>query len=165
MKNDLSERLRICIAIEMGMGEIYREFIRMFPQARDLWGELATAEEKHASILAIGSRYENIGKLPDFVVPDSLSHMKDTLGLIESMKATIRAGNVSISEALEMSLKLENTLEESYFLDVMTGETESETVARLQRLLTDTEAHIKKINDYMKRRGRADSDRPHSRFR
>jgi rubrerythrin len=151
MLNELSDRLRICIAIEASIGEIYKEFAKMFPEARDLWGQLALEEENHASILAIESRYANRGKLPDFVVPESLSHMKETLGLVSSVKAAVQSKNVSINEALEMSLKLEQTLEEGHLPDVMTRETQSEIIARLQRLLTDTKSHITLIRDYMKR--------------
>jgi rubrerythrin len=151
MRNELSERLRICIAIEAGIGEIYDDFAKMFPGASDLWGELAREEENHASILAIGNRYANLGKLPAIVVPDSLTHMRDTLGFVDIVKATVQSRNVSIDEALEMSLKLEQTLEEGHLPDVMTHETDSEVVARLQRLLADTRSHIVKIKDYMKR--------------
>lgn len=150
MKNDLPERLKICVAIEAAIAQIYRDFAKMFPQARDLWGELAQEEENHASILAIGSRYADLGKLPDFIVPKSLTHMRDTLGFVSSVEAAAKANNISISEALEMSLKIERSLEESYLLDVMTRETHSEIVARLQKLLSDTKSHILKIQNYMK---------------
>jgi len=151
MQNDLSQRLKICIAIETGIGEIYREFSRIFPDGKDLWGELAHEEENHAAILAIGSRYANLGMLPDFIVPDSLSHMRETMGLVDSIKAVAQAGSLSMKEALEMSLKVEQTLEESYLLDVMTRETQSEIVERLRRLLADTESHITRIKDFMRR--------------
>jgi hypothetical protein len=151
MRNELSERLRICIAIEASIGEIYGAFAKMFPEATDLWGELKRDEENHASILAIGSRYASLGKLPDFVVPDSLAHMRETLALVDRVKAAIQSKNVSIGEALEMSLKLEQTLEEGYLPDVMRHETGSAIVARLQRLMTDTRSHILKIKDYMNR--------------
>ena len=150
MIDELPERLRICIAIEAGIGAIYEEFYNMFPDAGDLWGRLAIEEKNHASILAIGSRYANTGQLPDFVVPDSLTHMKNTLGLVGSVKAAAQSKNVSIKDALEMSLKLEQTLEEEHLPDVMIRETDSQIVVRLQRLLTDTKSHIVKIKDYMK---------------
>lgn len=152
MKDDLSERLKMCISIEVLIGEIYREFVQMFPGARNLWEELALEEENHALILAIGSRYEKLGKLPNFVVPDSLSRMKDTLELVESTREKIQNGNISITDALEMSLMLEQTLAESYLLDVMTSETGSEVVSRLQKLITDTKSHIVKVSEYMKKR-------------
>jgi rubrerythrin len=151
MRNELSDRLRICIAIEAGIGEIYSEFAKMFPGARDLWGELAREEENHAAILAIGSRYANLGKLPDIVVPDSLTHMRETLELIDKVRTTVQFKNISIDEALKMSLKLEQTLEEGHLPAVMTHETDSPVVARLQRLLADTRSHIVRIKDYMQR--------------
>ena len=151
MADELSERLKLCIAIEANIGEIYREFADMFPKARSLWGQLAREEENHASILAVGSRYANLGKLPDYVLPDSLAHMRETLGLVASVRAAAQAKSISINEALEMSLTLEETLEESHLPDMMTRETQSEVVSRLQRLLKDTRSHIVKIKDYMKR--------------
>ncbi len=150
MKRDLPERIRVCIAIETGIADIYREFMVLFPQAMDLWGKLAMEEENHAAVLAIGSRYADLGKLPDYIVPESLPNMRNTLDLVTAVKRTLKSGGLSLKEALEISLRLEQTLEESYMIDVMTRETESEIVERLQRLMADTKSHITTIKEYMK---------------
>lgn len=150
MKRDLPERIKVCIAIETGIADIYREFMVLFPQAGDLWGKLAMEEENHAAILAIGSRYADLGKLPDYIVPESLPNMRNTLDLVTAVKRTLKGGGLSLKEALDISLRLEQTLEESYMIDVMTRETESKIVERLQRLMADTKSHIITIKEYMK---------------
>jgi hypothetical protein len=108
-------------------------------------------EENHASILVIGSKYNEIGKLPDYIVPESLPHMKSTQELIHDTEQKIKSEQISLKTALDLALALEKTMEESYLPEIMNKETDSEVVQRLKRLLSETQAHISKVKDYMKR--------------
>lgn len=153
MKTKLSERIKTCIAIESGIAEIYHSFSGLFPKAKSFWYELAMEEENHASVLLVGSKYVKSGKLPGYIVPRSLKKMKSTLQLIDDIKEKINSGNISMKEALDMAMKLELTMEESYVLEVLTRETKDEVIARLQKLVGETKVHVTKISEYMQRKG------------
>jgi hypothetical protein len=153
MKNDLSERIKTCVAIESGIADIYHSFARLFPKAKTFWYELAMEEENHASVLLIGSRYVKLGILPNYIVPKSLHKMNSTLQLIDYTKKRIKSDDISMKEALDTAMKLELTMEESYLLEVLTRETNNEVIARLQKLLGDTKLHITKISEYMQKKG------------
>jgi len=141
------------MAIELGVAGIYKTFSELLPGDKDLWYELAMEEENHASILVIGSKYNEIGELPDYMVPDSLPAMKETIKLVKETEKRALSEPPTLRAALDMSLKLEKTKEESYLPEILAKETDSEVVSRLKRLLTDTKQHIRKIMDYKKRKG------------
>jgi hypothetical protein len=153
MNMNLHERLKACIAIELGVADIYRAFTEMLPEAKEFWYELAMEEENHASILVIGSKYNEIGKLPDYIVPDSLPNMKTTLELVRDIDAKIKSERPSLKTALDMALLLEKTMEESYMPEVLSKETDSEVASRLKKLLADTRKHKVKVAEYMKSKG------------
>jgi hypothetical protein len=153
MDSDLPERLETWISIELGIAGIYHAFSRMFAEAEGFWADLARQEENHATILIVGKRYIQGGQLPQGMVPASLPHMKSTLQLIEAFRKEIAVGRVSPERAQQMGLALEETIEEGYLLEVMTGKTDSEIISRLQRLLLDTRSHVLRIRTFVEKGG------------
>jgi hypothetical protein len=153
MESELSTRILACIEVESTAAEIYHLFGKMFPEARQFWYDLAMEEENHASILAIGWGLSRVGRLPEHAVPESLPLIRKSLELAQEIKKKAEAGEVTLKEALEMSVELESAITEKYFSEVMTKETDSSAIEKLQRLVTDTESHIKKIRDFMVEKG------------
>jgi bacterioferritin (cytochrome b1) len=153
MADPLSERLKACIAVESNVAEIYHTFRKMFPEARDFWHQLAMEEENHAAILAVGEGFHRVGKLPDYFVPDSLPLINQSLTFIKEVQRRIEEEDISLKEALELSLQLERTMEESYLYEIITKETDSKMISKLQKLAVDTGSHIKQIEDYKAGKG------------
>jgi rubrerythrin len=151
--DELFERLRICIAVEEKAAEIYREFAALFPDERDFWDELAKEEDTHAYILAVASGLDRVGRLPDYTVPTHLSVIKETLDIAHIIEEKIKAKTISLKEAAEGALELEMSASESYLNDVMSKVTDSETINKLQRLLNDTDSHVKRLRRFIADRG------------
>jgi rubrerythrin len=111
---ELSERLDACIAVENTIAEIYVDFGNRFPVAMSFFRVLAKEEENHAAILAIGKEFDRVGKLPEDVVPESMPHIHGSLNLIKNVKERIKGREITLKDALEMSLSMEETKVESY---------------------------------------------------
>lgn len=153
MKKDLHERLKACIGIELGVANIYRTFSEKLPEAKDLWYDLSLEEENHAAILVLGGKYNEMGVLPDNIVPSSMHGIKQTVDLVKETEKRAQSESLSLKAALDMSLKLEKTKEESYLPEILAKETDSEVISRLQQLLNDTKLHILRLSDYRKQKG------------
>ena len=151
--DDLFERLRICIAVEEKAAKIYRELASLFPDERGFWDELAKEEDTHAYILAVALGLDKVGRLPDYTVPTYLSVIKETLDMAHIIEEKIETKTISLKEAAEGALELETSVSESYLNDVMNKVTDSETIKKLQRLLNDTDSHVKRLRRFIADRG------------
>ncbi len=149
MRDDRSERLKACIDVETICAEVYRALSGLFPEARDFWNGLAIEEDNHAAILVIASGYQRAGKLHEGI-ECPLPLVNKTLGLIKEMREKIKNRNISLKEALETSISIEQSLSESYFMEFMNKETDSSALIRLQKLLFDNQSHIEKIRKFIK---------------
>jgi hypothetical protein len=153
MYEELGSRIDRCIAVETACAEIYHAFSEMFPEARDFWRQLALEEENHATILIVGKGLQRTGKLPEDFMPPSGKALSTVCLKAEVMKRKVRSGKISLSEALEMALSLEKLLCESYFMEMMAMRTDSEALARLQRLHVFTKSHVEKIREFVRSAG------------
>jgi rubrerythrin len=151
--DDLFERLRICIAVEEKAAEIYREFASLFPDESGFWNELAKEEDNHAYILAVASGLDRVGRLPNYTVPPHLALIKETMEIAHDVEIKITSSKLSLKEAAESALTLEKSVCESYLRDIMTSDTDSETISKLQRLLTDTDSHVERLRRFMADKG------------
>lgn len=155
MADELSRRIEGCIAAETGCAEVYRIFGSMLPETRDFWDELAREEDNHAAILAVGRGFQKTGKLSEEVVPVAfpMANIQGTIDLAKDIKAKARDRSISLKEALDMALSLEQTLCESYFEEVRTNKGNSRFAAALQTLLIHTRSHLEKIREFRSKFG------------
>jgi rubrerythrin len=149
MHAQLSERLKACLKVELLCEEIYYKLCELFPDSRELFQPIANTEKRHADILTICLGFNNLGDLPDIIVPGSLPLIKKSLDLTEHIKAQINNG-ITLKKALKMALDLENTTAENYFNEVMTKEADSEIIAYLQQFYKDEKSHSAMIKEYIK---------------
>jgi rubrerythrin len=153
MRTDISESLRVCIAVEATTAEIYHGISRLFPQVKSFWQGLALSEENHTKILLEAARLHRAGILNEDIVPASLPHVYETFALVRDSKKAVESGTLTLRNALEMALEIENSTGESYFQEVMGQETDSEVVSKLRDLLIDEEMHKNKIQKVMNSMG------------
>jgi hypothetical protein len=153
MRTDMSESLRVCIAIEATTGEIYHALGRLFPQVQSFWHDLALAEENHTQILLEAARLHRAGLLNEYIVPASLPDVYETFALVRDSKKKVEAETLSLRNAFDMALEIENSTGESYFQEVISQATDSEVISKLRKLLTDEEFHKTKIQNFMNTMG------------
>jgi hypothetical protein len=153
MITTLSEKVKVCIAIEAMTAELYHLLSARFPEAKVFWHELALSEENHANILVVGAGYLRTRELPEYIVPDSQELIDGTFRLVREARNIIQNDQLSLNYALAMALQIENSTAEKYFQEVMFGATNSPVIAKLQKIRKDELTHIEKIKVFMKKAG------------
>jgi hypothetical protein len=153
MAGKLTQKLVTCIAIEATTAEIYRALERMFRGSRDFWAELEEGEKRHVKVLLAAGGYHLDRKMPGYLVPPCLSEIDETYRLVNETKNRINDGSLTLRDALELSLQMENAVGERYLQEVMKREDNSAVIAELQRLCSDEKLHSEMICDFMKNRG------------
>jgi hypothetical protein len=153
MITTLSEKVKVCIAIEAMTAELYHLLSARFPEAKVFWRELALSEENHANILVVGAGYLRTRELPEYIVPDSQELIDGTFRLVRETRDIIQNDQLSLNNALAMALQIENSTAEKYFQEVMFGAANSPVIAKLQKIRKDELTHIEKIKDFMNKAG------------
>lgn len=153
MIKTLSEKIKVCIAVETTTAEIYHLLSSELPEARAFWRDLALSEENHANILVAGAKYLATGELPEYIVPHSQNLIDETFRLVRDAKKQVNGDHLSLKDALSLALKIETSAAESYFQEIMLSETDSPVIAKLQKIRTDELTHIEKIENFMKTSG------------
>jgi hypothetical protein len=149
-----SELITACVAVERICADIYRSLGVLFHEERRFWHELASEEENHELILTIGRKYHNVGRLSEkYIVPSYLPLIAETIREAGILKEKIGSRDITLKEALEMSLALEKATAESYLHEVMQRETDSTVLKRLQDLYYEEESQINTIKEFMKEKG------------
>jgi rubrerythrin len=153
MKGDLSERIEACIDVENAVAEIYNSFSNNLPAARSFFRELSKEEENHATVLAVAMGYHRMERLPEHVVPESLPEIYGTLDLARNIQDKVKSRDISLEEALEMSLSIEKSKAEAYLQETLIKERDERVISNLKKLLVDEKSHIEKITEFRKNHG------------
>jgi rubrerythrin len=146
---ELSERLKACLKVETLCEEIYYSLCVLFPEAKGLFQKLAEEEERHADILTICAGFQDMGALPDMMVLNSLPQITKSIDIAEEIKARIAEEDISLLDALHMTLELEDAVAEIYFNEVMTEKSDMEVIAYLQQFYKNEISHMQRIEDFI----------------
>ena len=160
MKVKSDHRMDGCIAVEMACADIYRSLSERFPEAWGLWNELSREGKNDAVslIMAKGGSLED--DVPYVSEHYSMPFIKDTLELVRTIKQRLAGGDITLEDALRLSLELEESAVEGFFWDVFTGEKDTRAAARLKQLIGKEQSHGRKIVLFMEEKGI-----PHKNFK
>jgi rubrerythrin len=150
VRMDLASHLKECIDIEIKTADVYSQLAALFPQARDLFRDLARSEEEHGNLLSMACDLEALCRLPErfqVVSSGSLSTAKSLLAALSSRLEG--AGFSGLDEALALALELEDAQAEGYFMEFMEREEELELVRYLKRFYRDEKSHAERIREFM----------------
>jgi hypothetical protein len=150
MTGELTRKIVTCIAIEATTAEIYPALARTFRVARDFWAGLEDSEKKHVKILLAAGGCHLNGKSPEYLVPPSLSEIDETYRLVNETKKRVDGGTLSMRDALELALHMENAVGERYLQEVMKGKDDSAVIGELRRIYDEEKLHSEIISDFMK---------------
>ncbi len=146
-----SKKIDTCIVVERKCAEEYHALGNLFPEAKDFFEKIAQDELDHAAILTVARLHYNEGKISEeMIVPASFAVINTSLVFLENLKRKIKDRNISLETALTLSVSLEETSAESYFNQVMTGESDSEIISGLKKLYADEVSHLTVIKDFLK---------------
>ncbi|MDA8092009.1 MAG: hypothetical protein M0Z61_17530 [Nitrospiraceae bacterium] len=149
MKVKSDHRIDGCIAVEIACAEIYGSLSKRFPEAGVLWNELSGEEKKQSVslIMAMDGRLED--DMPDIPEHHAMPFIKEALELVRTIKQKLALGDITLEDALHLSLELEESAVEGFFWDVLTGENDMQALASLKQLIETQQAHGKKIVRFM----------------
>lgn len=134
--------LMTCVDLEVAAALIYKEFMDIFPSERAFWGQLAREEEDHARMYLAGDILNVTCEYAGIRFPP-VAFINRSLAFAEQIQERIRTYPVTLKEALDMSLKLEQSLAESMVYDL--PESDNPVIKNLKKIITDTESHLDRI--------------------
>jgi rubrerythrin len=151
VNQELSERIEACIVVELLAAEIYLMLADSFPAERGFFMDLCHEEQEHAEILTIGMGFQRVGEVPDYIVPESFLRIYESFTFVKDIKEKIENQKVSLKEALELTLQMEESVAEKHFQDVFShAESNSYIINKLNTLQSDSKRHADKIKAFMK---------------
>ena len=145
----MTHKLDACIKLEIAIGETYRELSKMFPEAKELFDKLAIEEINHADILTKSKELNINGELPDDFIEKLSSMVTEPLVYVHTLKHKIEKKHLSLEEALNFSLKIEQHGAEYYLQATMLNEATHKAISLLQQLHTANKYHADVIREFM----------------
>ena len=139
-----------CVDLEIAVSLIYREFTRLFPAESDFWMQLSLEEEDHARLYLAADLLQVTGEYAGIRFPPA-AYIAKTIAFTEQIKDQLRKRPFSLHDALDIALKLEKTVAESIVFEL--PESSDPVIANLRMIISDTEAHIDRIDRFMVEKG------------
>jgi len=139
-----------CVDVEVAASLIYKKFMLMFPDEAGFWGQLAREEEDHARLYLAGDILKVIGEYAGIQFPPS-AFIQKTIEFTQQIREQIETRPVTLKEALDMALKLENTIMESIVFNL--PDSDNPVIRNLRKIFTDTESHIDRIENFRIEKG------------
>lgn len=148
---ELNSRIRGCMEVENAAASIYGAFMKVFPGDKQFWSSLMKDEIDHSTFLA---GYGELGAFPDDLVLSvpSMLFIEKTLEYTESVKRKIQTQTVTLEEALEMALKLEESMVELFVNALISGKNDSLKM-NIEEILMDERSHVNRIKRKMMNKG------------
>jgi rubrerythrin len=153
MRDAVSEKFGICIAIETMTADVYHSLARLFPGDRDFWKSLAASEENHSKLLLAGARELGEGNAANDLVPESLSLIDETFRLISRINKRIEMKDLSLEEAIELALEAETSTAEHYLQMILSERDSHPFLARLCTVLPEEKMHMDLLSDFRRLKG------------
>jgi rubrerythrin len=146
----VSEHLRACIDLEFRAAEMYNALRPLFPEAEELFRDLAHSEENHGNTLIVATGSERLLRTDEKFPVSKLPQVQKVKGMLDAISAKIDAGQMlSLEDTLSMLLELESAQAEGYFSEMM-SESDSELIKRLRQVYEDEISHYEKLRDFMR---------------
>ena len=152
----LSNKIEGCIEVEEAAASIYNSFINLFPEEEEFWGDLLKDEFDHLNFLKNTDFLNTINKLPIKVESPSVPLIEKTLEFAHKTSEHIISNPISLKDALDITLKLEESIVESYTntliadLKALNNKT---YFLDFEKLLSEERGHINKVRNMMISKG------------
>lgn len=145
----MTHRLNACIQLETAIGETYQALSKMFPEAKTLFEKLAAEEANHAEILSKSKELLLNGELSEDFIEKLSSMITEPLVYIHTLKHKIEKRQLSLQEALQFSLKIEQHGAEYYLQATMLQEATDKAISFLQQFHKANNYHADVIREFM----------------
>ena len=149
---EIYQLVKGCLVVELAVASIYSSLMYLFPHKRDFWDDLYKDEKKHISFLIETSDSGKFDKMHTEDLGFSMPLLDRTLAFISNISNHIGINPVSLEEALNMALQMEETKVEAFTNELMANLSSTDSKAFLQ-LLMEEKTHIAKIKNMMIEQG------------
>lgn len=152
---ELADKINGCIAIEEAAASTYKTFIQLFPNEKIFWEGLLNDEIEHASFLKASASFDVFSRLPLQAQPPSIPFIAKTLEFAESLKKRLM-NPISFKEALDIGLKFEESLVETYtneFIAAFKAPDDKSYLMNIEKILNEEKGHLSKIKNMMLNKG------------
>jgi rubrerythrin len=135
-----------CIKVEKSSAYIYKNLMQKFPETEDFWKNLFDDEVEHLSFLrdvkslGLTDEMEKIDLLPAMPI------INKTIKLTENAAEKIKTGSISLKNALKVTLKLEESIVETYTNKIISHLMSCENKLSYKKIIANEKKHINKIN-------------------
>jgi rubrerythrin len=145
---DIRKILDMALQVETLAEKIYLELSKLFPEAKSLFERLTHEESRHAVIMTINIGFLAFDALPPEFAIDMTPLIEETLAIGNILEAKIERKDVTLAEALELTLSMEETGAEAYFQKVLRGESADSVLNYVKRFYQDSKHHAELIRDF-----------------
>jgi rubrerythrin len=140
--------LDMALRVETLAEKNYTDLAALFPEAMPLFVLLSREESRHADIITITMGFRDMDALPPEFAIDMLPLIGETLYIGELIEKKIGTGQLTLEEALDLSIEMEETGAEAYFQDVMRAESTDSALNYIKRFYTDNKHHADLLREF-----------------
>jgi rubrerythrin len=140
--------LEMALRVETLAEKNYADLAGLFPEAMPLFALLTREESRHADIITITMGFLDMDALPPEFSIDMLPLIRETLDIGELIEKKIRTREITLTEALDLSIEMEETGAEAYFQDVMRRESTNNALNYVKQFYTDSRHHADLIREF-----------------
>jgi rubrerythrin len=150
---ELPKIIHNCFVMEQTVSSIYSYFIQLFPDEKLFWTDLYLDELDHATWLSKANYTGMIDLLPSTDLIPALELVDSSVRFAEERKKQIMSRPVPFEDALNIALKLEETMVETFTNELIANVLSVDYESLSDRIIMSEKAHISKIEDMMMKRG------------
>ena len=150
---ELPKIIHNCFVMEQTVSSIYSYFIQLFPDEKLFWTDLYLDEIDHATWLTKASYTGMIDLLPSTDLIPALELVDSSVRFAEKRKKEILSRPLPFEDALNIALKLEETMVETFTNELIANVLSVDYESLSDRIIISEKAHISKIEDMMMKRG------------
>ncbi|MDT8273075.1 MAG: hypothetical protein RRA35_07755 [Desulfomonilia bacterium] len=132
---------------EHAIGDLYREYARLFPRHQELWESCAQEEAAHAQMVLTLHELLKKGEIT-FTGRFNAAALKTSMNYISQQIERAQEGLLAAKEAYSIALSIESGLLENRYFDAFTGNTPP-FVSLRQTLLEETARHRNQIQELL----------------
>ncbi len=133
--------------VEESAASIYKDLMQIFPEHNDFWKNLYDDETDHLSFLNDVKSLGLINELQKIDLPPSMPIINETLKQAGVITEKITSGSLALDDALTMTLKLEESMVETYTNKVIAHLMSCENETCFEKIIADEKTHINKIKN------------------
>jgi len=145
MGNDIDKLVDEAIKLELNVAELYTLYQEYFVEDKEFWKRMADEEKTHASLIKMASEILSISSLLQSFIHENLDELRRANKKIEEAIEGFMENAPPKEEAYKFAVELEESVNELYYQEGVTGTPDSNEMRILQQLNSESKDHAERI--------------------